>query len=685
MGNKSIKSPKKTYKIQPERKRSEQPLVESKSSDHTAQPGPGKTAVSHRRVLRTKRAAICIEKLLEEVVCNDAQAPISKEAAWILTKGLSFAPNSRSKDKTKLSGDLERLRRTINLKLHFNLTGEMDDVAKKSHVSKIIRSDWCPPEALASNHQVWIRLLNDCDNSSGKFKKNVPDGSIEAYKKLINDERWYVLKADKGGKTVIWGRDEYRKEALRQLKDESTYRELTKEQADKEYKSLKKVKNRIIGRLLKAGNITKTESERLLNEETKVPCIYFLPKIHKEKRADTSTFSARPITAAVGSMMKSLDEYLAHVTAVLLREIPGSLMDTGALIRDLAKVNNLSENAMLFSADVESLYPSIPWDEGIAAATGFYASKFHILLKDAKERGLLAPPNPRIFKQILSVILKRNIFHFQDMKWFRQLKGTAMGCSMSVFLANTFMYKRTKSLLDAPVPGLKYIGRYIDDLIAVWDDKEELNVQNLFSKTIDQNIKLTYVLGGKSLEALDLLLTLESDGTISTRLYRKPTDGRQYVHWTSAHPAKLKASIPYAQLLRIKRNCSRNEDFLKEAASLLDVFRSRGYPREVLSLAFERAKNIERKSLLITGNGRKSKVSDGRLCLVTDYNEMEAENLKKSVNSFYKRLLTDPLIESRVEYLGAPLPNMAPRIAFRAGRTLGSCLGPIFKKGQRLD
>jgi hypothetical protein len=46
----------------------------------------------------------------------------------------------------------------------------------------------------------------------------------------MNDKRWYVLKADKGGKTVIWGRDDYRKEALRQIQDTSTYEELSQPQ-----------------------------------------------------------------------------------------------------------------------------------------------------------------------------------------------------------------------------------------------------------------------------------------------------------------------------------------------------------------------------------------------------------------------------------------------------------------------
>lgn len=51
-------------------------------------------------------------------------------------------------------------------------------------------------------------------------------------KKLINDERWYVLKADQEGITVIWGREYYKMEAKRRLGDPNTYMELSKAAAE---------------------------------------------------------------------------------------------------------------------------------------------------------------------------------------------------------------------------------------------------------------------------------------------------------------------------------------------------------------------------------------------------------------------------------------------------------------------
>lgn len=49
---------------------------------------------------------------------------------------------------------------------------------------------------------------------------------------LTDNEDFYVLKADKGGKTVIWSKADYKKEAARQLDDPKTYRKLSKEELD---------------------------------------------------------------------------------------------------------------------------------------------------------------------------------------------------------------------------------------------------------------------------------------------------------------------------------------------------------------------------------------------------------------------------------------------------------------------
>lgn len=537
-------------------------------------------------------------------------------------------------------------------------------------MSTIIKSTWNPPETVTRSNDhftSWAKSMAPTANP----QKNIPDFALRAWKKFINDERWYVVKADKGGKIVTWRREDYRAEALRQLSDKTTYQELSKTEAEGINSELLRCKLGLIDTLVTRGNITRSEAARLRLETTKIPAIYFLPKIHKAKRSDTGTFNGRPIIAAIGSMMKSLDQYLATITAPLLKEIPGSLIDTGALLRDLTSINRVPPSAQLFSADVEALYPNIPWQEGLDSATEFYRLKYLKLAREADRSNKLPPPRPDIFRAILRLTLEKNIFHFQENRWYKQLKGTAMGCSMSVFLANTFMYKRTRHLIESPPKELLYFSRYIDDIIAIFDGEGGAFEKIFYQGTIDENIKLTFVHGHKELEALDVKLTLEADGSVSSKLHRKPTDGHQFLHWASAHPKSLKKSIPYAQLLRIRRNCTHEKDFEEEAKNLLGRFRRRNYPRRVLEQALSKARLRDRDELLETAKG---KSADERFTLVLDFDESEANAIRTCTNDFW----------AKIQKEHTTLPTEPPRLAFRLGHTLGRNLGPIFKRNRPL-
>ena len=46
------------------------------------------------------------------------------------------------------------------------------------------------------------------------------------------------------------------------------------------------------------------------------------------------------------------------------------------------------------------------------------------------------------------------------------------------------------------------------------------------------------------------------EGRIITDLYRKPTDGHQYLHYDSCHADHIKRLIIFSQTLRLKRICS---------------------------------------------------------------------------------------------------------------------------------
>ena len=131
-----------------------------------------------------------------------------------------------------------------------------------------------------------------------------------------------------------------------------------------------------IAELKRTGCINQDEADRIRTPHA-APGIYFIPKIHKQKTGRYSTFAGRPMIAAMSGPLKQLDYYAAKLTTPLLKIIPGSPQDTADLLRKLEDLPPLSEKTdILFSADVEALYPSIPWEEGIRAALEFYAERF---------------------------------------------------------------------------------------------------------------------------------------------------------------------------------------------------------------------------------------------------------------------------------------------------------------------
>lgn len=63
---------------------------------------------------------------------------------------------------------------------------------------------------------------------------------------------------------------------------------------------------------------------------------------------------------------------------------------------------------------------------------------------------------------------------------------------------------------------------------------------------------------------------------ILSKLYKRPMEGTQFVHWDSYHTLASRKAIHFSQLLRLKRNSTFEMDFRREATTLLKLFRNRG-------------------------------------------------------------------------------------------------------------
>ena len=82
-----------------------------------------------------------------------------------------------------------------------------------------------------------------------------------------------------------------------------------------------------------------------------------------------------------------------------------------------------------------------------------------------------------------------------------------------------------------------------------------------------------------SVNFLDTTILKDEQGYINTDVYQKPTDTHPYLHWTSAHPPRLKRSIPYSQGLRMRQVCSSTGTLRKPIIEYSDFFVACGYER----------------------------------------------------------------------------------------------------------
>ena len=100
-------------------------------------------------------------------------------------------------------------------------------------------------------------------------------------------------------------------------------------------------------------------------------------------------------------------------------------------------------------------------------------------------------------------------------------------------------------------------------------------------KNYHPNRKFTYESNKENITFLDLDVSL-SGNKLTTNLHTKSTDKRQYLHYTSTHPAHTKLSIIYSQALTMSRIGSNKTDFEKHVVDMKSWFQASGYPSDFI-------------------------------------------------------------------------------------------------------
>lgn len=107
-------------------------------------------------------------------------------------------------------------------------------------------------------------------------------------------------------------------------------------------------------------------------------------------------------------------------------------------------------------------------------------------------------------------------------------------------------------------------------------------------------LKFTHEFSEKSVNLLDMTITLNDDNRIFTTLFQKPTNKHEFVHFKSNYPRRLLKSLPYSCGLRIKRTYSDTEIQVIELEKLMLTFKNRGYQLPILDSTLHKLQEINR-------------------------------------------------------------------------------------------
>ena len=97
-------------------------------------------------------------------------------------------------------------------------------------------------------------------------------------------------------------------------------------------------------------------------------------------------------------------------------------------------------------------------------------------------------------------------------------------------------------------------------------------------------IKFDFKYSKSSTKSLDTKICKNKvKNKLLTAIYWKPTDRRNFLDSTSAHPKPLINSIPFSQALRLKKICSETPELNKHLHELKESFINRDYKEHFLT------------------------------------------------------------------------------------------------------
>ena len=234
----------------------------------------------------------------------------------------------------------------------------------------------------------------------------------------------------------------------------------------------------------------------------------------------------------------------------------------------------------LVSFDVKSLFTSIP----IALATDSIGAAINAD-EQWQERTSLTKDDAIA---LVELCMTSNFFQ-QNNQVYRQVNGTPMGSPISVVAAELTMQEIERKIFEQAPCDIKLWRRFVDDTIVVIPKNSVGQFQD-FINSINSNIQFTSEIEQDgTLNFLDISITRLESGSITFKVYRKPTNTNRYLDCDSCHSKKQKEGVIRSLSDRAHRICSANQ-VDQELNQVREQLKLNGYTNSTINKVFNTSK-----------------------------------------------------------------------------------------------
>ena len=227
-----------------------------------------------------------------------------------------------------------------------------------------------------------------------------------------------------------------------------------------------------------------------------------------------------------------------------------------------------------------------------------------------------------------------------------------MGNNLGRSFACLFVSYQAEKIFQSyqgPIPEL--FKHFVDDGIGATSmPRSDLEKFISFVCNFHPALQFEYQISNSYLSSLDIKLQI-TDNHITTSIFYKETDSHSYLHNDSSHNPKCITSIPFSELLRLRRLCSDDEDFKTKANEMSTFFSNCNYSPNTIQSAINRISKISQAEAL---QPRPKQSTTKRTPLVLTYHA-HMHRIKRIFLRNFKKILQHEKSDTKHIFTSPPL------------------------------